>query len=425
MSMLDGLLRKAIRKGRLTITGADGKVREFGGAEPGPEAAIRFTDGGVERRIFMNPELNAAEAYMDGGFVMERGEIHDLMSIFFVNKRQFDLSPSQIFWRGLHRRLRRLHQHNPIARAAANARSHYDLGEDIYRLFLDRDLQYSCACFPTGEETLEQAQILKKRHIAAKLMLRDGQRVLDIGCGWGGLALHLAHIADVEVTGVTLSPKQHAVATRRAEMLGVSDRVKFELRDYREVQGTFDRIVSVGMLEHVGIQHLTPYFLTVRDRLAPEGVALIHSISTKAPPGVTGPFLRKHIFPGGYAPSLSEAVAAIELSGLWTLDCEIWRSHYGHTLRHWRERFAANREKAAEIMDERFCRMWELYLSICECAFFEGASNVFQIQLGRERDAVPITRDYIGEESARIAALEPSFVEKLAQSGVEALDAAN
>lgn len=423
MNLLDNLLRKAIRKGRLSIVGADGNIREFGGGEPGPQATIRFTDKASERRIFLNPELNAAEAYMNGGFVMESGEIHDLMSLFFVNKRQFDLSPSQIFWRGMHRKLRRLHQHNPIARAAANARSHYDIGEEVYRLFLDADMQYSCAYFPTGNESLEEAQVLKKRHIAAKLQIRDGQTVLDIGCGWGGLALYLAHLADVEVTGVTLSPKQHAVAQRRAEMLGVSNRVRFELRDYRHVATRFDRIVSVGMLEHVGVQHLAEYFLAVRDRMEAEGVALIHSISTKAPPGVTGPFLRKYIFPGGYAPSLSEAVAAIELSGLWVLDCEIWRNHYGHTLKEWRRRFAANRDEVARLMDERFCRMWELYLSICECAFFEGASNVFQMQLGRERDAVPVTRDYLAQETARLAALEPAFVERVTASAHEALDA--
>jgi len=423
MRMLDGLLGKAIRKGRLTLIGVDGTIRSFGGREAGPEATLRFVDPGSERRIFLNPELKAAEEYMNGGFVLEAGsDVHDLMRVFFANKRQFDLSPSQIFWRGLSRRLKRLQQNNRLAQASANAKAHYDIGEDMYRLFLDADMQYSCAYFPTGTETLEEAQTCKKRHIAAKLMLRDGQRVLDIGCGWGGLALYLAHVADVEVVGVTLSEHQLAVARRRAEILGVSDRVRFELRDYREVSDRFDRVVSVGMLEHVGINHLTPYFLGVRDRLAPEGVALIHSISSKAPPGITAPFLRKHIFPGGYAPSLSEAVSAVEASGLWVLDCEIWRSHYGHTLRQWRTRFAAHRAEAAALMDERFCRMWEIYLSICECAFLDGPSNVFHLQLGRAREAVPITRDYITEESARIAAREPDFLARVVASAHQALD---
>lgn len=422
MRLLDGLLRRAVRAGRLTVTGADGQVRRFGGEAPGPEVAIRFTAPAVEWRIVANPELAAAEAYMDGTLVVDEGSIHGLMELFFRNKRQFDLSPGQIFWRGMQRRLRRFHQHNALARARANVRSHYDIGEEVYRLFLDRDMQYSCAYFPDGDETLEQAQRKKKRHIAAKLMLRDGQRVFDIGCGWGGLALYLAHAADVEVLGVTLSERQLAVARRRAEALGVSDRVRFELMDYREVGGTFDRVVSVGMLEHVGVQFLGRYFLGVRDRLAPEGVALIHSISTKAPPGITSAFLRRYIFPGGYAPSLSEAVAAVELTGLWVLDCEIWRSHYGHTLAEWRRRFEANRERAAEVMDERFCRMWELYLSVCQCAFLQGPSNVFQLQLGRQREAVPVARDYLAAEAARLEAAEAEWAERVEASAWQALD---
>jgi cyclopropane-fatty-acyl-phospholipid synthase len=422
MRVLDALLRKAIRKGRLTVVGADGVPRDFGGQAPGPDVTIRFADRRTETRIALNPELAAAEAYMDGAMTVD-GDVHHLMELFFVNRRDFDMTPAQIFWHGVDRRLRRFQQHNPIARARANARSHYDIGEEVYRRFLDRDMQYSCGYFPTGDETLEEAQVLKKRHIAAKLDIRDGHRILDIGCGWGGMALYLAHLADVEVLGVTLSERQHRVATRRAEILGVSDRVRFELRDYREVDEPFDRIVSVGMLEHVGAVHLQEYFLTVRDRLPKGGVALIHTISSKSPPGVTGPFLRKHIFPGGYSPALSETAAAIERTGLWILDSEIWRVHYGHTLHGWRDRFAAARDEVEAIMGERFCRMWELYLSICECAFMLGTSNVLQLQLGRERDAVPLTRDYIGEEEARIAALEPGFEPRVTASAFEALDA--
>jgi cyclopropane-fatty-acyl-phospholipid synthase len=284
-------------------------------------------------------------------------------------------------------------------------------------------MQYSCAYFPDGTETIEEAQTLKKRHLAAKLCLKDGHRLLDIGCGWGGLALYLAHVADIEVVGVTLSERQLAVARRRAEILGVSDRVRFELIDYREVTETFDRVVSVGMLEHVGAPYLPAYFLNVRDRLGPDGLALIHSISTKSPPGVTGPFLRKYIFPGGYSPALSETVAAIEPTGLWLLDCEIWRCHYGYTLAQWRDRFLANRDKAVEVMDERFCRMWELYLSIAECVFMQGSSNVFQLQLARERDAAPITRNYIEAEEVRIADREKEFLERVVASAQQALDA--
>jgi cyclopropane-fatty-acyl-phospholipid synthase len=422
MPSLYGLLDKAIKIGRLTMTDAKGTVHVFGGNEPGPEAAIRFTTRAAEWKIFLNPELNAAEAYMDGELVMDSGSIHDLIKVFYANKRHFDLSPSQIFWRGLSRRIRRFQQNNVLSRSRANVKAHYDIGEDLYKLFLDRDMQYSCAYFPDGEETIEQAQTAKKRHLAAKLNLKAGQKVLDIGCGWGGLALYLAHVADVEVLGVTLSERQLSVARRRAEILGVSDRVKFELIDYREVQGKFDRVVSVGMLEHVGVQYLAPYFLTVRDRLRADGVALIHSISSKAPPGVTGPFIRKYIFPGGYAPSLSETIEAVEPTGLWLLDCEIWRCHYGYTLQHWRKRFLDNRQAAVKIMGERFCRMWELYLSIAECVFLQGSSNVFQLQLGRERDGVPITRDYIGEEEARIAERETEFLERIVASAAQALD---
>jgi cyclopropane-fatty-acyl-phospholipid synthase len=422
MLSLYGFLDKAIKTGRLTMTDAGGAVHVFGGREPGPEAAIRFTSKAAEWKILLNPELNAAEAYMDGELVVDSGSIHDLIKVFYANKRQFDLSPGQIFWSGLSRKIRRFQQDNVLSRSRANVKAHYDIGEDLYRLFLDRDMQYSCAYFPDGTETVEEAQTLKKRHLAAKLCLKDGQRLLDIGCGWGGLGLYLAHVADIEVVGVTLSERQLAVARRRAEILGVSDRVRFELIDYREVTETFDRVVSVGMLEHVGAPYLPAYFLNVRDRLGPDGLALIHSISTKSPPGTTGPFIRKYIFPGGYAPSLSETVAAIEPTGLWLLDCEIWRCHYGYTLAQWRERFLAKRDKAVEIMGERFCRMWELYLSIAECVFLQGSSNVFQLQLGRERDVAPINRTYIEAEEALIAERETEFLERVVASAHQALD---
>lgn len=409
MRFLPLLLRRAVRKGRLTVIGPSGEVETFGGMEPGPEATIRIHDPAFDWKIAFNPELKAAEAYMDGALTIEEGDIHAFLEVFFANKRSFDLSAGQAFWRGVARRAKRLHQHNPIARSGANVRHHYDLGDDLFRLFLDEDAQYSCAYFPTGEETLEEAQMAKKRHVAAKLHLRPGQRVLDIGCGWGGLALYMARVADVEVLGVTLSKDQARVATARAEGLGLAGRVRFEVRDYREITERFDRIVSVGMLEHVGAHHLAGYFRTVRDRLAPDGVALVHSISSKSPPGVTGPFIRKYIFPGGYSPSLSEIAGAVEQSGLWILDVEVWRKHYGATLREWRRRFAANREKAVELYDERFARMWEFYLSACECVFDYGSGHVVQIQIGRERDGVPLSRDYIGETARAYRRIEETW----------------
>nr|WP_255561567.1 cyclopropane-fatty-acyl-phospholipid synthase family protein [Pseudohoeflea sp. DP4N28-3] len=358
---------------------------------------------------------------MDGGITIEQGSLHDLIRIFALNRAHLNRTPTQRFWQEVARRLRFIQQYNPIGRAKRNVSHHYDIGEDIYRLFLDRDMQYSCAYFPTGEESLEDAQTLKKRHIAAKLQIRDGQRILDIGCGWGGMGLYLAHLADVEVVGVTLSENQLKVARRRAEILGVSDRVHFELRDYREVNEDFDRIVSVGMLEHVGAGYLQEYFTTVQQRLKVNGVALIHAISSMAPPGGSTPFLHKYIFPGGYTPALSETMTAVEDSRLWLLDCEILRVHYGYTLAEWSRRFAASRDTARQIMGERFCRMWEFYLSMCEVSFMDLSSNVFQLQLGRQRDAVPITRDYLHAEESRLAGLEPQFLDRVVDSAHMAL----
>lgn len=411
MRFLPLLLRRAIRKGRLTVIGPAGEVEIFGGTEPGPQATIRISDPSYDWKIAFNPELKAAEAYMDGALTVEEGDIHAFLEVFFANKRSFDLSAGQTFWRTAARQARRLHQHNPVSRSRANVKHHYDLGDDLFALFLDRDAQYSCAYFPNGDETLEEAQMAKKRHVAAKLALRDGQRVLDIGCGWGGLALYMARVAEVEVLGVTLSEDQARVATARAKAMGLADRVRFEVRDYREIEERFDRIVSVGMLEHVGAQYLAGYFRTVRDRLEPNGVALVHSISTKSPPGVTGPFIRKYIFPGGYSPSLSEVASAVELSGLWILDVEVWRQHYGYTLREWRRRFADRRAEAVALYDERFARMWEFYLSACECVFMYGSGNVVQVQIGRERDGVPISRDYIAETERAYRALEGGWAE--------------
>ena len=412
MRLLPRLLSRAVRKGRLTLTGPDGKVWTFGDGV-GPAAAIRIHDPALDWRIFLNPELKAGEAYMDGSLTIEQGDVMDLLEVFFVNKRHFDLTPSQIFLRGLARRARRLLTHNTLARARSNAQAHYDIGNDLYRLMLDRDMQYSCGYWPEGVATLEDAQTAKKRHIAAKLALRPGMRVLDIGCGWGGMALYLAAVADVEVTGVTLAQEQLAVAQARAAAMGLTDRVRFELRDYREVSERFDRVVSVGMLEHVGVGALPAYFLQVRDRLGPGGVALIHSITTKSPPGVTGPFIRKHIFPGGYSPAMSETLAAVERSGLWTLDVEMWRLHYARTLREWRRRFLAAQDRLPDRYDARFRRMWDFYLAACVGAFENGSSCVMQLQLGRERDGVPLTRDYIAAEAARLAAREADAVPRL------------
>ncbi len=291
--------------------------------------------------------------------------------------------------------LRRLHQYNPASRAQRNAAHHYDLSDKLYELFLDQDWQYSCAYFPEGEEDIDAAQLAKKRHIAAKLLLRPGDRVLDIGSGWGGLAIYLARECGADVTGLTLSVEQHKMATRRAAQAGLSDRVRFHLRDYRDEQGQYDRIVSVGMFEHVGINHYGTFFAKLKSLLTADGVALLHSIGRMDGPGSTNPWIRKYIFPGGYSPALSEVIPAVERLRLWITDIEILRLHYAETLRAWRQRFERNRDRLRDIYDERFCRMWEMYLVGSEIAFRRSGHLVFQMQLAKALNAVPITRDYM------------------------------
>jgi cyclopropane-fatty-acyl-phospholipid synthase len=408
------LFRGRIKQGTLTITEPSGFSETFAGAEPGPVAAISVLDPHLGWKILLNPELRFAEAYMDGAIEVAQGSLRDLLLLLRLNQRRLESGPVLAAWNRMFMALRRFHQNNPLARARANAEAHYDLGNDLYKLFLDQDMQYSCAYYPNGDETLEQAQLAKKRHIAAKLKLADGQRILEIGCGWGGLALYLAQVADVEVVGITLAREQLKLATERAEAAGLAGRVRFELMDYRQVSGTFDRVVSIAMLEAVGAPRLEEYFKTVGANLAPGGVAMVHSIMTKAPPGITGPFTRKYIFPGGYSPAMSETLSAIERSGLWLLDCEIWRKHYAYTLREWSRRFAKNREAAKELYDERFCRMWEFYLAGAETAFLADTLAVMHLQLGHEPDGLPLTRDYLAAETDRLRAKE-------AQAGIGAM----
>ena len=382
------------------MEGPKGYRETFGESDGSDEVVIKINDPALDWKIPLNPELHAAEAYMDGTLEVVQGDVYDFLTVFYRNRRQFDRTPGQVFWQGLSRKLRRFQQHNSITSARAHVKHHYDLKDELFELFLDEDKQYSCAYFKTGNETLEEAQTAKRRHIINKLNLKDGQSVLEIGCGWGGLALDIASRANVKVTGVTLSENQARIANQRAKDAGVDDRVKFILKDYRDVEEVYDRVVSVAMLEQVGAYNLKEYFFNIRNRLAPNGVAMVHSISTKSPPGITGPFIRKYIFPNGYSPALSEIVAAVELSGLWTLDVEVWRRHYGYTLREWRNRFDANRDQAVAMYDEKFARMWEFYLAACEGVFMHGSSNVVHLQLGREADGVPLTRDYLYNQDA-------------------------
>ena len=403
MLLLAKLLRSFIKRGTLRVIDAAGAVHVFGG-EGGPDVTIRLHERGVPWRIVRNPDLNVAEAYMDGTLTIENGAgIHDFLLLFSLNRAGFSAQASQQLRRRVFRALRRFMQANRVGVAARNARHHYDLSTDLYRLFLDDDMQYSCAYFrDPAHDTLEQAQRNKLIHATAKLDLSPGMSVLEIGSGWGGFAIHLAR-AGARVTAVNVSPEQIRIARERAAAAGVADRVEFIERDYRELTGTFDRVVSVGMMEHVGMDQLGEYFLKVREMLAPGGFAFIHSIGRMSPPGGTGAFIRKYIFPGGYIPALSETFAATQAAGLWVADVEVLRLHYAHTLRHWRERFARNRDKARAIYDERFCRMWEFYLSVAELEFLYGPYMVFQLLLATTRDAVPTLRDYMFDAERQLA----------------------
>ncbi len=398
-AMLDNFLKRLITQGSLAVRWPTGDIARYQGGQPGPHASLAFTTPRAIRRLLFNPGLALGEEYMDGGVQPVDCTIHDVLDVLTLNlardwnsHRLMALRYRVATW------LRRFSQFNPASRSRRNVAHHYDLNGRLYSLFLDHDRQYSCAYFPTGTETLEEAQIAKVRHIAAKLCLdRPDMTVLDIGSGWGGLALALARDHGARVLGITLSSEQLAESRARAAAEGLSDRVRFELLDYRAVTGKFDRIVSVGMFEHVGIGFYRTFFDTVARLLNPEGVALIHSIGRFDGPSSTNPWVRKYIFPGGYCPSLSEVMPAVEQSGLVSTDMEILRLHYAQTLRAWRRRFAAKRDAIASLYDERFCRMFEFYLAGSEMAFRHMNHMVFQIQLAHQQTAVPLTRDYIAQ----------------------------
>ena len=386
----EAISEQKVTAGRLSIRDADGSMRVMQGAEDGPQAAIRIHDERLLRRLLVKPDLYLGEGYMDGTLEIVEGTLYDFLEFCGINMAPQHIDPklSAVF--------RREEQKNVVGKAKENVAHHYDLDGRLYEQFLDDDLQYSCAYFATDDDSLEIAQANKKRHIAAKLRLEPGMKVLEIGSGWGGLALYLAQIADVEVLSVTLSEEQHKVAQARAKAAGLADRVTFELIDYREVEGTYDRVVSIAMLEAVGAGHLDEYFNKVAELLDDDGISLIHSIGRKEPPGLTHAWITKYIFPGGYSPSLSETLASVERSGMWTTDIEILRLHYANTLREWNKRFQEKREAVKAIYDERFCRMWEFYLQSCEVGFRRMGWMVFQLQLAKSIDAVPLTRDYIG-----------------------------
>ena len=402
-TILDRMLRRLITQGRLTVTWPDGSITRYG---PGGwiDSAIALHDPALVRHICLTPVLALGEGYMDGTLTVDGDgdALRDLLALLARNRNAGGGLPAW-FDVGMRLRgaLRRFVQRNDPWRSRRNVAHHYDISDDLYRLFLDGDMQYSCAYFADPGMTLEQAQDAKKRHIAAKLLPEPGLRVLDIGCGWGGMALHLAREHGMHVTGVTLSENQLRTAQARARAEGLEDRVTFRLLDYRKLDDRFDRIVSVGMFEHVGLPQYAQYFDKVADLLAPDGVALIHTIGRVAPPSPTSPWIAKYIFPGGYVPSLSDVAAPLERSGLWTADIEVLRGHYGPTLNHWRQRFEAQVDKVRAMHDDRFVRMFRFYLSACEMAFEEQSQVVFQMQLAHRQHAVPATRDYLYRPAAQ------------------------
>jgi cyclopropane-fatty-acyl-phospholipid synthase len=395
MRLLAHLLNRFIRNGELRLIAADGSLHSFGGHGPGPAVTVRLHDRRLYTRLFLNPELHAGEAYMDGTLTFEDGsEVGDFMQLFAVNRGGLAAHPGQVLLRRLWRAAKGWHQNNRAATAAVNARHHYDLSTDLYRLFLDDGLNYSCAVFEhPATDTLEQAQLQKLRRATAKLRVCPGMTVAEIGSGWGSFAIHIAATTGARVTAINVSPEQIRVARQNAAAAGVERLVEFRELDYRALEGRFDRVVSVGMMEHVGVGHFDAYFGKIRSLLTDDGFAFVHCIGRMRPPGSTGPFIRKYIFPGAYVPSLSEVFAATERSGLWVADMEVLRLHYHYTLRHWRQRFAANRARAAELYDERFCRMWEYYLAAVDVGFSNGSNMVFQLLLSAKIDAVPILRD--------------------------------
>jgi cyclopropane-fatty-acyl-phospholipid synthase len=405
LSVLVRVLQFIVRRGTLVLVDPSGKSHEFGDGT-GKRVVFRLKTTKACNKLALNPEKYLGELYMDGEMDMEEGSIYDFLEVVLSNLEERSY-PSWIkVWSHLRTATRRFREYNPIGKAQKNVAHHYDLNGTLYDLFLDRDRQYSCAYFDHEGCGLEGAQLAKKRHLAAKLNIKPGMRVLDIGSGWGGLGLYLAEMTGADVTGVTLSEEQHKLSNERAAARGLSNRVRFLLKDYRELETKFDRIVSVGMFEHVGVGHYPEFFTKVRELMTDDGIAVLHSINRSDGPSATNPWIAKYIFPGGAIPALSEVLPVLEQSGLYVTDIEILRLHYAETLREWRKRFMDHRDRAKALYDERFCRMWEFYLAGSETAFRYQGMNNFQIQFTRSQHALPLTRDYIHQEEERLRKLE-------------------
>ena len=405
LPLLHIFLGRAVRKGTLEVSASSGKRFAVGDGS-GERIAVWLADSAAARQLLLRPELALGELYMEGRLVVTHGSIYDLIALLARNIWSGSAPGLARAYSKVRMALRPLHQCNTARRAKRNVAYHYDLDGRLYRLFLDRDMQYSCAYFEHPGQRLEEAQLAKKRHVAAKLLIEPGHHVLDIGSGWGGLALYLAERCGAQVTGITLSEAQLEYARSRAKESGLASHVDFRSLDYRAIQGTFDRIVSVGMFEHVGLGYFGAFFAKVADLLADGGVVLLHTIGRADGPSSTNPWIGKYIFPGGHAPALSEVLPAIERTGLIVTDVEILRLHYAETLKAWRERFLVRRDEAKALYNERFCRMWEFYLAMVECGFRHAGLTVFQIQLAKCLDAVPFTRDYIGAREQQLRAME-------------------
>ena len=402
--LFDRALKFVIRTGTLHVTDVSGMVHSYGDGTGAP-VGIKVT-AQAANRIAIDADRHLGECYMDGSLDVTEGTIYDVLALLVANAEASSMPRAARAIYGLRKLNKRLDQYNPVGKAKQNVAHHYDLSGQMYDLFLDRDRQYSCAYFETDDGSLEEAQLAKKRHLAAKLMIKPGMKVLDIGSGWGGLGLYLAEVCGAEVTGVTLSEEQYKLSNERAQQRGVAGRASFHLKDYRHLDQKFDRIVSVGMFEHVGIGHYKEFFAKVKSLLADDGVAVLHSINRSDGPGATSAWIKKYIFPGGYIPALSEVLPHIERTKLYVTDVEILRLHYAKTLREWAVRFAHNRERAKEIYDERFCRMWEFYLAASECAFRFAGMNNFQIQFTRNQHALPLSRNYMIDEENRLRKLD-------------------
>ena len=400
--LLAASMRRFFHFGTITLIDAVGvrhKICNYGK----PIVELRLTDNSVAKRMVLASSMAWCEAYMDGKLVLEEGSLNDFLELYGRSEKLIEQSWLGELTRVCYSVLAAVHHYNPMGRARRNVAHHYDLSAKLYDQFLDSDRQYSCAYFPRGNEDIETAQLLKKRHIAAKLDIKPGMTVLDIGSGWGGMGLYLAQNLDCKVIGVTLSEEQHKLSNQRVKEAGLEGRVRFELRDYRTLSEPVDRIVSVGMLEHVGQFHYGEYFKKVRDLLKPNGVALIHTIARVGKPRPIGSWIRKYIFPGAYLPSASQLTRATERANLWVTDVENLRLHYAKTLSRWYERFSRHREEIAKIYDERFCRMWELYLLGCETVFRVQGITVLQLQISRDINALPITRDYMVKAEKALA----------------------